>query len=62
MATYTLKMTGPIVLKNMCSNTLKFITIENDFIRYLGIKLLYHLKSKKWLSKVSDFPGQDQGD
>jgi len=42
------------------SNTLKFIAIENDFIRYLGMKHLYHLKSKKWLSKVdlSDFPGQ----
>ncbi len=49
-----------IVLKKMCSNTLKFITIENDFIRCLVTNHLHHLRSKKWLSNVSDFLGQDQ--
>jgi hypothetical protein len=49
-----------IWLKSMCSNTLKFIRIENVFIRCLVINHLYPLKTKKWLSKVSDFPGQDQ--
>ena len=49
-----------IVLKNMCSNTLKFITIENDFIRCLVINHPHQLSSTKWLSKVSDFSGQDQ--
>lgn len=46
-------------VKNMCSNILKFITIESDFIRCWVINHLHLLKSKNWLSKVSDFPRQD---
>ncbi len=48
-----------IVLKNMCSNILKFTTIENVFIRCLVINHPHLLRSKKWLSKLSDFSRQD---
>lgn len=34
-------------LKNTYSNTLKFIIIESDFIRDLGIKYQFLLNSKK---------------
>ncbi len=44
----------------MCSSTSKYITIENDFIRQLATKRPNRLKLKWSLSKVSDFPGQDQ--
>ena len=49
-----------LLLKVMCSSTSKYITIENGFIRQLATKHLNRLKLKWSLSKVSDFPGQDQ--
>jgi len=44
----------------MCSNILKYTTIENDFIRPSATKRPSRLKLKCSLSKLSDFPGQDQ--
>ena len=44
----------------MCSNTLKYTTIANGFIRRSAIKRPKRLKLKWSLSKVSDFLGQDQ--
>lgn len=44
----------------MCSNTLKYITIANDFIQRSVTRLPNRLRLKWSLSKVSDFSGQDQ--
>ena len=49
-----------LLLKIMYSNTSRYITIENAFIRQLATKRLNRLKLKWSLSKVSDFLGQDQ--